>query len=309
MASYSVKYYQLLFTSPMNEFSFGIFWAEPTITLAFSAIFVGLISLWIRPTPWVWGTLAVLSGILGYISGLLHIYAIIPLALLFIFLLVLAHIEMEGVRRIIVLVAVVVLSFLLILHITPGFKSWLLYQPHEIKKGVRWYLETPFLGLFITTLYHPLLQSKKEWMRMIWQTIPIMFLQIVIIIYFAMSWGLIFPNVNFSLAFFPWVLGYLFCTVLPQEALFHGVIQKELERLPHNTINIALSIAIPTVCFICLQLFMQFSFLYLIILCLSGLGYSILYYLTKSIESSVICRMVLNSIYFIFFTYLPSINF
>lgn len=308
MASYSVRYYWLLFTSHMSEFSFGIFWAEPTITLAFSTIFVALISLWIRPTPWIWGPLAVLSGILGYMSGLLHLYAIIPLALLFILLLVLASVEMEGMRRLIVLIAVVVLSFFFILHITPGFKSWLLFQPLGLKKGVRWYLETPFLALFITTLYHPLLQSKKEWMRMIWQAVPIIFLQVVIIIYFAMSWGLISPNVNFSIAFFAWALGYLFCIVLPQEALFHGVIQKELERLPHNKINIALSIAIPTVAFVCLQLFMQFSFLYLILLCLSGLGYSILYYMTKSIESSILCRLVLNSIYFIFFTYLPSIN-
>lgn len=293
----------------MSEFSFGIFWSEPTITLAFSAIFVALISLWIRPTPLIWGPLALLSGMLGYISGLVHhIYAIIPLSLLFILLLVLGNIEIEGMRRLIVVIAIVVLSFLFILHITPGFKSWLLFQPIEMKKGIRWYLETPFLGLFITTLYHPLLQSKKEWMRMIWQTIPIIFLQNLIIIYFAMSWGLISPNVNFSLSFFPWILGYLFCIVLPQEALLHGVIQKELERLPHTSANIALSIAIPTVCFICLQLFMQFSFLYLIILALSGLGYSILYYMTKSIESSVLCRLVLNSIYFIFFTYLPSIN-
>lgn len=292
----------------MSEFSFGIFWSEPTITLAFSAIFVALISLWIRPTPWIWGTLAILSGVLGYIGGLLHIYSIIPLALLFILLLVLANLEMEGIRRLIILLAVIVLSFFFILHITPGFTSWLLFQPPGLKKGVQWYLETPFLGLFITTLYHPLLQSKKEWMRMIWQAIPIIFLQIALIMYFTMSWRLISPNVNFSLAFFPWAFGYLFCIVLPQEALFHGVIQKELERLPHNTLNIALSIAIPTLSFICLQLFMQFSFLYLIILCLSGLGYSILYYLTKSIESSIICRFILNSIYFVFFTYLPSIN-
>lgn len=292
----------------MSEFSFGIFWSEPTITLAFSAIFVALISLWIYPTPLIWAPLAVLSGILGYISGLIHIYAIIPLSLLFILFVVLANIEIAGIRRLIVVIAVSILSFLLILHITPGFKSWLLFQPIEMKRGIRWYLETPFLGLFITTLYHPLLQSKKEWMRMIWQTIPIMFLQNLLIIYFAMSWGLISPNVNFFLSFFPWILGYLFCTVLPEEALLHGVIQKELEKLPHSTANIALSIAIPTVCFICLQLFMQFSFLYLIILALSGLGYSILYYMTKSIESSVLCRLVLNSIYFIFFTYLPSIN-
>lgn len=292
----------------MSEFSLGIFWVEPTITLAFSAIFVALISLWIHPTPLIWGPLAILSGILGYISGLIHIYAIIPLGLLFILLLVLAHIEIEGMRRLLVLTAVAVLSFLFILHITPGFKSWLLFQPIEMKRGIRWHLETPFLGLFITTLYHPLLQSKKEWMRMIWQAIPIMFLQNLIIIYFAMSWGLISPNVNFSISFFPWVLGYLFCTVLPQEALLHGVIQRELERLPHTTTNTALSIGIPTICFICLQLFMQFSFLYLIILTLSGLGYSILYYMTKSIESSVLSRIILNSIYFIFFTYFPSIN-
>lgn len=292
----------------MGEFSFGIFWDQPTITLAFSAIFAALISLWIRSTPWIWGSLAVLSGALGYLAGLLNIYSIISLALLFILILVLARIEMEGMKRLIVLIAVVVLSFFFLLHILPGFRSWLLFQPFGLKRGVRWYLETPFLGLFITTLYHPLLQSKKEWMRMVWQTIPVIFLQIIVIIYFAMSWGLISPNVNFSLAFFPWALGYLFCIILPQEALFHGVIQKELERLPHNRLNTALSIGIPTVVFICLQLFMQFSFLYLILLTLSGIGYSILYHMTKSIESSVLCRFVLNSIYFVFFTYLPSIN-
>lgn len=292
----------------MGEFSFRIFWDEPTITLAFSAIFAALISLWIRATPWIWGSLAVASAGLGYLAGLLNVYSIISLILLFILLLVLANMEIEGMKRFIVLIAVVVLSFLFLLHILPGFRSWLLSQPFGLKRGVRWYLETPFLGLFITTLYHPLLQSKKEWMRMVWQTIPMIFLQIIVIIYFAMSWGLISPNVNFSLAFFPWALGYLFCIILPQEALFHGVIQKELQRLPNNRLNTVLSIAIPTVAFICLQLFMQFSFLYLILLTLSGIGYSLLYHITKNIESSVLCRFILNSIYFVFFTYLPSIN-
>jgi len=173
----------------IKPFSFTIFWNHPAQTLAFVLLVLALVSLWIRRTPWIWGTIAGLAFLLAYRGAIVRWESLIPIAFLLLCFGVLAH-PIEGFTRLIIVLIAVIVSMGLTFHFIPGFKNWRL--AYQIKVGTDstpynlwWNFDKPLIGLIILGLYHPLLETAKEWGRMFLRATPIILVGLTLLIYLA----------------------------------------------------------------------------------------------------------------------------
>jgi len=109
-----------------------------------------------------------------------------------------------------------------------------------------------------------------------------------------------------SALFWPWVLKNLFFTVLAEEILFRGLIQREIAKRVQNKYRAEIAVIVASV------LFGLAHFAggpeYVILASVAGVLYGYTYKITGRIEAPIITHLLLNSAHFIFFAYPYSIG-
>jgi len=289
-------------------FSYFVFIHHPINLLAFVALIISLISLWIHKTPWLWGTFTLLSLLFALLGNLIDAWGLAVLGLLCGTYLLLTLTNVRGIPRLIAVSTVLLISIAMTLHICPGFQAWKLSQKMQISSDAYPYalfphFDTPFTGLFPLALSIPLIRTRMYMRSTAVYTIIITALGVAVMIMLALYLRFVKYDPKLPHISVAWLIANFFLVTLPQEAFFRGFVQKELSEYVHIRGGRGISVCITALLFGLLHLSFICSLTYFLCTFIAGLIYGSLYTITRSIESPIFCHYVFNVIHFFFFTY------
>lgn len=291
----------------MLPFSYQIFLHRPISTLAFIALFLGLLSLWVYRRVWVWGFFLGISLLFALMGKVIAIQALLPIGLLLGVHLWL-HYPIRGLLRLILVLIATVISLALSYHVAYGFFNWALTSSMKLSSDAlpyTYYLnyDKPFIGFFILALNLPLLEDRIHYKTMLVRAIPLSLVGLAILIYLALHFQLI--KFDFKLVYFLpiWIVSNLFLTVIPEEAFYRGFLQREICEHLHNKWAGVLSILVVSIGFALMHYKFIDNYFYIGMAFVASVIYGSIYHATKSIESSILCHAAFNIAHMIFFTY------
>jgi len=268
---------------------------------------LAILSLWIARRYWVWGALVVLSFVFAIISKTATYETLIPLGVL-LGCHVALHFQIKGVIRYLALIVAAILSFGLAFHLIPGFDNWRLANQVSLSTDSMpftyyWNFDKPFIGLFVIALNLPLIQTRESLKGVFLKTLPFMVLGVGALLALSYWWDVVQFDLKWTALFFIWPIGNLFLTVIPEEAFFRGFLQTEIAKLiPHKRAG-WISILTVSVVFALLHFNFVSHLSFIAIAFFASLLYGTCYYLTESIESSILTHYFLNLVHFVFLTY------
>lgn len=279
---------------------------QPFVFLAYFTLLMGILSLWIKKTPLLWGSFMVVSLIFAKKSGIINWIAFAPLAAMF--AAVWVYSGSKGLLRTFSFLATLALGIALCSHSFSGFHNAALLQSHISPDAVAYTLwvnyDTAFAGLILVTVAIPLIHSKKQWkgvcaIALLWSILCVVLLQTLAVQFHLIHWDPKLPPM-----FFAWFLINLFFVTIPEEALFRGVLQKQLEEwLGNSWLRQSLSILLTSALFTAMHLAWIANGPFLGLVFLAGILYGAVYQYTKMIESSILTHFIVNSVHFFLFTY------
>jgi uncharacterized protein len=131
-------------------------------------------------------------------------------------------------------VAAILFSLALMAHVVPGFANRLIIRDAVLSPGAVPYtlflnFDKAQVGLFLLTFGQPLLTSRAEWWTMLKAALPRVLLVILALMVCALSIGQVRLDVEWPEVFPIWAWSNLFFTCTAEEALFRGVIQRQLQ--------------------------------------------------------------------------------
>ena len=119
----------------------------------------------------------------------------------------------------------------------------------------------------------------------------------------AYTIGLIRWEPKIPVFFISWILSNLFITAAAEEGFFRGLIQyrlyKTLSSITHHAG--ALSIVIAGTVFGIAHMAMGYT--YVVAAIVAGIGYGLVFHVTKRLEFSILTHFLLNTMHILFFTY------
>jgi membrane protease YdiL (CAAX protease family) len=291
-----------------GSFSYSLFWHHSISTLCFFAFAMAFISLWIRKTIWIWGSLLLISYILAFDAKMITGMALIPILILWICHYFLKKELPKSIRFLFICIAIGV-SLALAFHFLPGFINWEIASNLCISPGAYPYnlwlnFDKPFIGLFALVFGIPLISSKTELLRILKISIPISLAGILILMAISLYFNLVRWDPKIPVIIFVWLIDNLIFVSVPEEAFFRGFIQKELYLwFGKNPVAGLGSICITSFFFTLLHLIWVADLSFLCLVFIASLIYGIIYQVTRSIEASILCHFGLNIVHFLFFTY------
>ncbi len=277
------------------KFSYYIFVHQPLATFAFISYFLCTASLWVYQKIWLWGIFLALSLTFAYYAKILTLNALIPIGFL-----CLGHFLLQkrvmGMTRLMIILALVVISFGMFFHAIPGFNNW------QLSKDPTLYLnyDKPLVGFFALAFTIPLFEERILFKTLAIKTLLYTIIGGAILFGIAMYYGLI--KFHFSLTtYFPiWLLSNFFLTTIPEEAFFRGFLQKEIYEHLGNRWAAPFSILVTSLAFAMMHLAFFHNIPFVALSFFASLLYGTIYQVTQSIESSIFCHFVINVIYFTF---------
>ncbi len=281
--------------------------------VTYSALLLSVLGLWAG--RYVWMALMGVAIVAGYASGVLEGLAIVWIAA---FAGVCAGyhraraLPARGLKRRVALgfsaLGILVLGLLLGMHVLPGFHNFLVLDKVVISSGAAPYtlylnFDKTLIGVFILGLCHqPLLARRKQWAEALRRAAPIVPIHIGLVAAGAAAIGYLTWQPKWVSLFALWAPVNLFFVCLSEEAVFRGLIQREL-----NAALRGVSGGSPIAIGVSAALFGLAHFgggvSYIVLATAAGLGYAIVYHRTRSIEMSMLAHFALNSVHFLLFTY------
>ncbi len=273
-------------------------WLLAHSSLAFFALAMMIISVWVKNSPWIWGAFFIFAFILGYFAKLVSPIALAPIGGLCVIHALLKG-DLKGLARFILVGLATTISIGLLFHLFPGFRVWQVVVPPP--QSIFLSFSKPFIGIFVLALGFPLLKNPQEFRRMLRVALPMTIVGIAILMMLALfsaqgSWNPKFPKV-----FWFFALSNLIFVSIIEEAFWRGFIQKELFRWFGERGFLA-----NTGCVLCTALgFAAMNYwwtpniAFLGFLFVTGIVYGSIYQSTKSLEASILCHWLFNLTYFL----------
>lgn len=292
----------------ISAFSHLAFFVDPIKTLAFFAIAMSLLSLWIRKTAWLWASFAAISLILAVSSHIIHPVACIPLGLIF-FLGWILHLPIKGLLRLTVFGSLFIIAAALCFHFIPGFTNWNLASKMRLSQGGLPYdlwmnYDKAFVGLLLLVWYTPLIQTIAGWKELLYKSALWILACVCILLFLSQILKVVAWDPKLPSIFLPWLFINWIFVVIPEEALLRGVLLKELcvffGGKPKGKI---LALLVSTLIFTLFHLAWIAYLPFLLLVFVAGLSYGALYLWTGKIESSILCHGIVNTLHFLLFTY------
>jgi uncharacterized protein len=293
---------------PKEAFSHLLFWNNPITTLCFFSFCMSFISLWLRKTPWIWGSFLFIAYILAFNTGIATCISLIPILILLICHYYLSK-EITTGARFLFFGTALLISCALSFHFLPGFHNWrvaanLLISPGAPPYNLWFNFDTPFIGLFALALSIPLISSRSALLRMLKIALPMSGVGILILMGISVYFNLVQWNPKIPSIVFVWLIANLIFVTIPQEAFFRGFIQKEFyNQLGRNGLAGFGSICITSILFTLLHLIWVADLSFLCLVFVASVIYGTIYQVTESVEASILCHFGVNTTHFFLFTY------
>lgn len=289
------------------NFSYFTFIHHPIATLAFIALIIGFISLWVHNKPWLWGSFLAISCIFAFLGKLINFKAFVALGILWGTHLFLTT-QIKGLKRLIIVLIAFLLSISLLGHFFPGFHNWQIVQGISISKNAYPYslylnFDKPFIGFFPLALAIPLIHSKMHRNAVALKTFALTTLGVIILMLLALYLNLIEIDLKLPHITGVWLIANLFLVTIPEEAFFRGFLQREINLAFPTKWSGPFSVIATSLLFALLHFTFVRDFGFLSLTFIASLIYGSVYQMTRSIESSILCHYIFNVIHFFCFTY------
>ena len=259
-----------------------------------------------------WAMLVV-SLVVATIFGWLQWFALLSLAALFFFIYCFQYSD----RRIIRWVAgssAVLLLLALGFHTIPGFENQLLVDGKSVKPGSTPYtlyfnLDKTFGGL----IFFLVLANKEAITRMRWGLVSLVAASNAILV-LGIGWLVGIVNLELTQYFnYEFVAIFialqLFSVCLTEEIFFRGFIQENLYSLFSSDSKAQRWVPLLITSILFGLVHIGGGLTYAILASLAGIGYGLIYQLTRRVEFSIIAHTFLNLVHLTFFTYPFSLNY
>lgn len=284
-----------------------IFIQSPIGSLAYVLIMLAFISLWFNRKIWIWGPLFALSFVCAYYGGLAEIRALVPIGIALLCVASLTQ-EMPGFVRMFAVIIASGIALGMFGHFIPGF--------HNIQFATGWrasatslpmnlYMnyDKPIVPLFILALLLPIIQTSREWSRMLLIAVPWASLTCLILLGLSHLMGVVVFDPKLPSITFLWLTRQIFFVTIPESVLFWGFIQREISEGLDNSASAILAVLVTSLLYGLLHLFMIPTLPFFILAFTTGLLYSTIYQMTGRIEAPIFTQLCLNTVHFFFFSY------
>jgi membrane protease YdiL (CAAX protease family) len=283
-----------------------------SVILAFGALTLSFTLLWLAPAPAGEGrapywTLAFASALAAALAG-----GIVDVRGLIVLLAFAAACRAAGrAERPVTRVAAHLVMLLtcggLMLHVMPGFNNPVVIGEVVISPGGVPYtkyvnFDKAVAGLFLLGLYAPDLIARGNAPASIREFTWRFGVLVAVVVALSLAFGFVRWDPKMPAWFPVWAWSMLFLTVLPEEALFRGVIQTSLERRLGGSRR-------ATICAILIAgLLFGLAHAgggttYVVLATLAGVGYGWISAALRSLGAAIAAHFCLNVIHFLFFTY------
>jgi len=290
----------------------------PPITLSglalttYILLLLTVVSLWIRAVPMLWAGLLSAAVLFGYLSGILAVVAIVPIALMagtcWYYGKLTANDSQRPTLKIVAAIMILVIASLLALHLLPGFNNQSLIRnvvlsPLSVPYSQWLNFDKTIAGVLILGLcYRGLITTRQEWFEALLRGVPFILINIVIVVVAAFVLGFVRFDPKWTTFFFPWAAINLFFTCMSEEVLFRGFIQRELQtRLKKFRFGQMAALVVSAILFGSLHF--SGGITYVLLSTIAGAGYAFIFQRTGRIEMSMLAHFSLNATHFLLLTY------
>ncbi|WP_455210362.1 CPBP family intramembrane glutamic endopeptidase [Kaarinaea lacus] len=206
------------------------------------------------------------------------------------------------------LVATVVVGFGLGTHEFDGFNNPLIVDHMILTTGSKpftlyWNYDKAFTAFFLILLYQSVQKPSFVSTGNIKKGVIALVATFILTFIFAYLLGLIRWEPKFPEYLFLWSLSNLFITAAAEEAFFRGIIQSQLYQALSSYTKYAGAVSICTAGIVFGIAHFAMGFAYILAAIVAGLGYGLVFHLTKRLEASILTHYLLNTIHILFFTY------
>ena len=198
--------------------------------------------------------------------------------------------------------ATIVFALVLMAHIVAGFSNTLIVRDAILTPGaVPYTLHMNFdkgqIGLFLLAFGPPLIASRTDWMSMLKTAVPGALALIVVLMACALLIGQIRFEPKWPALLPIWLWSNLLFTCAAEEALFRGVIQRQLQK----SIRPAAGLIVAAIVFGAAH---YAGGLWSVVLAtIAGVGYGWVFWRTNRIEASILTHFLVNTAHILGFTY------
>ncbi|MCB1080870.1 MAG: CPBP family intramembrane metalloprotease [Chlamydiia bacterium] len=289
------------------KFSYFTLIHHPIASLAFVALILAFISLWIHRKPWLWGSFLAISFIFAFLGKLIDFKVFVALGILCGTHLFLSA-ETKGISRLLAIFVAFFVSIALMGHFFPGFHNWKLASDLQISQNAYPYslylnYDKPFIGFFPLALTIPLIHSRMHWRGVALKTLALTALGVMLLMLLALYLHLVDIDLKLPHISGVWLVTNLFFVAIPEEAFFRGFLQREISEYIHAKWGGPISVIVVSLLFALLHFAFVHDFTFLSLTFIASLIYGSVYQMTRSIESSIFCHYLFNVIHFFCFTY------
>jgi len=205
------------------------------------------------------------------------------------------------------ILAVIVLALALALHVVPGFRNPVVIDAARLSVD-----SAPFtqyanfdkgaVGLLLLALMAPHTRSLGDLRRIARTSLLAAVVTVVVVLGTAVAIGYVRLDPKWPPEAWTFLTINLLFTCVAEEAFFRGVIQEQLAKaLEGHPRLVALPVLVATLLF---ALAHASGGLPLVALAaLAGLGYSLVYAITRRIESAILVHFAVNAVHFVGFSY------
>jgi len=254
----------------------------------------------------VWRVCYLVLLIWGLLTSSITWLALLPVSALFCLLCLYLK---EDRFSIACLVLIVVLGLALGLHVVPGFNNVEYLKSVSLSASAAefdvWFnYDKSLFGLFVlgTVLHSSLIRSKRELFRAMRCSFAFAFFGIGLIYLTGLMLGYSKLDWTPTWLFLPWALKNLIFTVLAEEALFRGLLQRELsKRFSTGNVWPHLAVLMPALLFGLAHF--AGGLQYVLLSSMAGVLYGYVYKWTGRIEAPIATHFLLNAGHFLFFAY------
>ena len=207
-------------------------------------------------------------------------------------------------------VAAILFSLALMAHVVPGFANLLIVRDAVLSPAAVPYtlflnFDKAQVGFFLLAFGQPLLVSPAEWWGMLKAALPRVLLVILALMASALALGQVRLDVKWPEVFPVWAWSNLLFTCTAEEALFRGVIQRQLQGgstlASGPSTRGAAGLATAAVLFGAAHF--AGGIVSTLLATIAGLGYGWIFWRTNRIEASILAHFLVNTSHVLAFTY------
>ena len=263
----------------------------PIQMLSFFSLAMAFLSIWIKKNPILFGSFGFISISTAFASGLITSIALLPLAF-FLLLLFGLKTHIQGLSRFLLASTAFLIGGSLFFHFMPGFLEKESFESPTCLNYGKAFVGFLLIGYFVQTI------SGKELASIFFPAISGTLALIALSLYLKK------PTLefHFSLSFISWSLTALFFSIIPEEALLRGFLQKELFDWIGGGMKAHLScIAITSMLYPLFHINWAGNISLLLPTLATGLTLGVLYQVCRKVEVCIGCHFLIRCCSFLLF--------